>query len=131
MQAPAPNAAPARLTPEQIQQETSRLAAKLMYLQNTEKQIAEEVNGIKAECEKLYSENVIPARNDLELLFDDQSVQKVRLSRQKTGTYFKPNEEHKEEFNNLKRQIEGLFLAAGKAEMAEKACTWKAQVVKS
>jgi len=131
MQAPAPNAAPARLTPEQIQQETSRLAAKLMYLQNTEKQIAEEVKGIKAECEKLYSEHVIPAKNDLELLFDDQSVQKVRLSRQETGTYFKPNEEYKEEFNNLKRQIEGLFLDAGKAEMAEKACTWKAQVVKS
>ena len=131
MQAPAPNAAPVKLTPEQIQQETSRLAAKLMHLQNTEKQIAEEVKGIKAECEKLYSEHVIPARNDLELLFDDQSVQKVRLSRQETGTYFKPNEEHKEEFNNLKRQIEGLFLDAGKAEMAEKACTWKAQVVKS
>ena len=131
MQAPAPNAAPVRLTPEQVQQETSRLAAKLMYLQNTEKQIAEEVKGIKAECEKLYSEHVIPAKNDLELLFNDQSVQKVRLSRQETGTYFKPNEEHKEEFNNLKRQIEGLFLDAGKAEMAEKACTWKAQVVKS
>ena len=131
MQAPAPNAAPVKLTPEQIRQETSRLAAKLMYLQNTEKQIAEEVKGIKAECEKLYSEHVIPAKNDLELLFNDQSVQKVRLSRQETGTYFKPNEEHKEEFNNLKRQIEGLFLDAGKAEMAEKACTWKAQVVKS
>ena len=131
MQAPAPNAAPVRLTPEQVEQETSRLAAKLMYLQNTEKQIAEEVKGIKAECEKLYSEHVIPAKNDLELLFDDQSVQKVRLNRQETGTYFKPNEEHKEEFNNLKRQIEGLFLDAGKAEMAEKACTWKAQVVKS
>ena len=131
MQAPAPNAAPVRLTPEQVEQETSRLAAKLMYLQNTEKQIAEEVKGIKAECERLYSEHVIPAKNDLELLFDDESVQKVRLSRQETGTYFKPNEEHKEEFNNLKRQIEGLFLDAGKAEMAEKACTWKAQVVKS
>ena len=130
MQAPAPNAAPVKLTPEQIQQETSRLAAKLMHLQNTEKQIAEEVKGIKAECEKLYSEHVIPAKNDLKLLFDDQSVQKVRLSRQETGTYFKPNEEHKEEFNNLKRQIEGLFLDAGKAKMAEKACTWKAQVVK-
>ena len=130
MQAPAPNAAPVKLTPEQIRQETSRLAAKLMYLQNTEKQIAEEVKGIKAECEKLYSEHVIPEKNDLELLFDDQSVQKVRLSRQETGTYFKPNEEHKEEFNNLKRQIEGLFLDAGKAKMAEKACTWKAQVVK-
>ena len=131
MQAPAPTPAPVKLTPEQIQQETSRLAAKLMYLQNTEKQIAEEVKKIKAECEKLYSEHVIPAKNDLELLFDDESVQKVRLSRQETGTYFKPNEEHKEEFNNLKRQIEGLFLDAGKAEMAEKACTWKAQVVKS
>ena len=130
MQAPAPNAAPARLTPEQIQQETSRLAARLMYLQNTEKQIAEEVKGIKAECEKLYSEHIIPAKSNLELLFDDQSVQKVRLSRQETGTYFKPNKECKEEFNNLKHQIEGLFLDAGKAEMAEKACTWKAQVVK-
>jgi len=131
MQAPAPTPTPVKLTPEQIQQETSRLAAKLMYLQNTEKQIAEEVKRIKAECEKLYSEHVIPARNDLELLFDDQSVQKVRLNRQETGTYFKPNEEYKEEFNNLKRQIEGLFLDAGKAKMAEKACTWKAQVVKS
>ena len=131
MQAPAPNAAPVKLTPEQIQQETSRLAAKLMYLQNTEKQIAEEAKGIKAECEKLYSEHVIPAKNNLELLFGDRSVRKVCLSRQGTGTYFKLNEEHKEEFNNLKRQIEGLFLDAGKAEMAEKACTWKAQVVKS
>ena len=63
--------------------------------------------------------------------FSDESIKKVRLSRQETGTYFKPNEEHKEEFNNLKHQIEGLFLDAGKAEMAEKACTWKAQVVKS
>jgi len=131
MQAPAPNAAPVKLTPEQIEQETSRLAARLIYLQNTEKQIAEEVKGIKAECEKLYSEHVIPAKNNLKLLFDDKSVQEVRLSRQETGRYFKPNEECKDEFNNLKRQIEGLFLDAGKAEMAEKACTWKAQVVKS
>lgn len=130
MQAPAPAPAPAKLTPEQVQQETSRLAAKLMYLQGTEKQIAEEIKGIKAECERLYSENAIPAKSDLELLFDDQSVQKVRLSRQETGTYFKPNEECKDEFNSLKRQIEKLFLDAGKAEMAEKACTWKAQVVK-
>lgn len=128
MQAPAP--APAKLTPEQVEQETSRLAARLMYLQNTEKQIAEEVKKIKAECEELYTRNVIPAKSNLELLFDDQSVQKVRLSRQGTGTYFKPNEEYKDEFNNLKRQIEELFLDAGKAEMAEKACTWKAQVVK-
>jgi ElaB/YqjD/DUF883 family membrane-anchored ribosome-binding protein len=130
MQAPAPNAAPAKLTSEQVQQEISRLAARLMHLQNTGKQIEEDVKKIKAKCERLYSENAIPAKNDLELLFDDQSVQKVRLSRQETGTYFKPNEECKDEFNNLKRQIEGLFLDAGKAEMAEKACTWKAQVVK-
>lgn len=123
MQAPA-------LTPEQIQQEISRLAARLMYLQNTEKQIKKEVEEIKAECERLYSSDIIPAKNDMSLLFSDESTQKVRLSRQATGTYFKPGDDFKDEFTAKKHKLEASFLTAGKATMAEKACTWKVQVVK-
>jgi len=124
MQAPA-------LTAKQIQQETiSRLAARLMYLQNQGKQIEKEIEEIKTKCEEFYSSNIIPAKNDMSLLFSDKSVQKVRLSRQGTGTYFKPGDEFKEEFTAKKHKLEASFLTAGKATMAEKAHTWKVQVVK-
>ena len=128
MQAPAPNATPAPAKPPKT---IGELAARLMYLQNTEKQIEKEIKEIMEECELRYSSSEFATKTDINMKFSDESTKKVRLSRQGTGTYFKPNEEHKEEFNNLRRQIEGLFLDAGKAEMAEKACTWKAQVVKS
>ena len=127
MQAPAPNAAPAPAKPPKT---IGELAARLMFLQNTEKQIEKEIEEIKEECELRHSSNEFATKTDIDMQFSDKSTKKVRLSRQGTGTYFKPSEEYKEEFDNLRRQIEGLFLDAGKAEMAEKACTWKAQVVK-
>jgi len=124
MQAPAPTPAPAK-PPRTI----GELAARLMFLQNTEKQVEKEIKEIKEECELRHSSNEFATKTDINMKFSDESTKKVRLSRQGTGTYFKLNEECKDEFNSLKRQIEGLFLDAGKAEMAEKAHTWKAQVV--
>jgi hypothetical protein len=126
MQAPAP-------TPVRPHEKKTigELAAKLMYLQIQEKQIEKEIKEIKEECELRYSSDLFAAKTDMQIKFSDETIKKVRLSRQGSGTYFKPGDDFKDEFTAKKHKLEASFLTAGKATMAEKACTWKAQVVKS
>ena len=126
MQAPA--AQP--LTPQEIEEITNQLAARLLYLQGQEKHIEDEIKKIKAQCEKMYNASLVPARNDTSLLFDDGSTQKVRLQRVPTGTYFKVKDDYKDEFTGESHKLQAKYIRAGKAAMAEKACTWKVAVVK-
>ena len=117
MQAPAPNPA-------------EQLAAKLLYLQQQKKTIESEESEVKKALEELYSSSAIPAKDDIDMLFSDGNFQKVRLQRVPTGTYFKVGDDFKDEYSAKKHKLEADYLKSGKATMAEKACTWKVQVVK-
>lgn len=112
------------------QHQSRELAAKLLYLQSQENSIKQEIREIKNQLENLYAENAIPAKDDLKILYSDGEYRKIRLQRQKTGTYFKVKEEYKEEFSEESHSLQTKYLIANKAEMAEKACTWKVQEVK-
>lgn len=107
-----------------------QLAARLLNLQHQQKQLAKEERVVKDALEALYAENSIPAKDDFDMLFSDGEYRKVRLVRQKTGTYLKVRDDHKEEFSQESHRLQAKYLKAGKAEMAEKACTWKVQEVK-
>ena len=117
MQAPAPNPA-------------KQLAARLLYLQQQEKTIKSEESEVKKALEELYSSNAIPAKGDIDMLFTDGNFQKVRLQRVPTGTYFKVKDDYKDEYSAKKHKLEADYLKSGKATMAEKACSWRVQVVK-
>jgi hypothetical protein len=126
MQAPA--AKPP--TPQEIEKTTNELAARLLYLQGQEKHIKDEIKKVKAQCEEMYNASLVPAKNDTSLLFSDGSTQKVRLQRVSTGTYFKVEDDHKDDFTAKKRKLEADYLKNGRATMAEKACSWRVEVVK-
>jgi hypothetical protein len=117
MQAPAPNPA-------------EQLAARLLYLQQQKKTIESKESEVKKALEELYSSNAIPARDDIDMLFSDGNFQKVRLQRVATGSYFKVGDDFKDEFTGESHKLQAKYIKAGKAAMAEKACTWKVAVVK-
>jgi hypothetical protein len=117
MQAPAPNPA-------------EQLAARLLYLTQQEKVIEKEKKEVKAALEDLHEQNVVPTKEDFDLLFSDGTFHKVRLQRVPTGTYFKVGDDYKDEYSQESHRMQAKYLKAGKAEMAEKACTWKVQEVK-
>lgn len=106
------------------------LAARLLYLAQQKAMIERETASIKEALEELYASDSMPAKSDVEVLYSDGTFHKVRLQRKKTGTYFKVQTEYKDEFAGEKHKLEAKYLKAGKAEMAEKACTWVAQEVK-
>lgn len=112
------------MTPDQ-------LAIHLLSLTQQEKQIKQQITETKAALEALYAANGIAAKSDVPALFSDGSTRKVRLQRVSTGTYFKVGDDHKEEFAAESHKLQSKYIKAGKAEMAEKAPTWKAQEVKS
>lgn len=114
------------MTTEAAQQ----LAARLLYLQQQKKTIEAEEREVKSALEELYSTNVIPAKDDMEMLFSDGTFRKVRLARVKTGTYFKVSDDHKDDYSKESHSLQAKYLKAGKAEMAEKSPTWKVQEVK-
>ena len=126
MQAPAPQP----LTPQEIEKATNELAARLLYLQGQANHIEDEIKKVKAQCEEMYSADLVPAKNDTSVLFSDGSTQKVRLQRVSTGTYFCVEDDHKDDFTARKRRLEAEYLKNGRATMAEKACSWRVQVVK-
>lgn len=107
-----------------------QLAARLLYLQQQKKAIEAEEREVKAALEELYSSDAIPAKGDMDMLFSDGTFHKVRLQRQKTGTYFKVGEDFKDEYSGESHKLQAKYLKAGKAEMAEKSPTWKVQEVK-
>lgn len=117
MQTPAPNPC-------------EQLAVRLMYLQQQEKLIKKEITEVKKECEELYESNAIPAKDDVDMLFNDGFFRKVRLARVKTGTYFKVSDDFKDEYSQESHRMQAKYLKAGKAEMAEKLPTWRVQEVK-
>jgi len=117
MQTPAPNPA-------------EQLAARLLYLQQQKKAIESEESEVKKALEELYGSDAIPAKTDMDVLFSDGNFQKVRLQRVSTGTSFKVEDDYKDDFTVKRRKLEEDYLKNGKATMAEKACTWKVQVVK-
>lgn len=117
MQIPAPNPA-------------EQLAARLMYLQQQEKLIEKEITEVKKECEDLYKSNAIPAKDDVDMLFNDGTFRKVRLARIPTGTYFKVSDDFKDEYSQESHRMQAKYLKAGKAEIAEKSPTWKVREVK-
>ena len=107
------------------------LAARLLYLNQQASLIKQEADQVKQALEELYGSDAIPAASDSEILFSDGTYHKVRLQRKKSGTYFKVLPDHKDEFTTEKHKLEGRYLKAGKAEMAEKACSWVVQEVKA
>ena len=115
------------MTTEAAQQ----LAARLLYLQQQKKLIETEEREVKVALEELYASDAIPAKDDMDMLFSDGTVHKVRLQRQKTGTYFKVSDDAKDEYAQDSHRLQARYLKAGKAEMAEKAATWKVQEVKN
>jgi hypothetical protein len=123
MTTPAKQLATQQLAAEQ-------LAARLLYVQRQKKTLEAEEGKIKEALEELYSSDAIPTKSDMEMLFSDGDFHKVRLQRQKTGTYFKVAEDYKDDYSKESHNLQAKYLNAGKAEMAEKACTWKVQEVK-
>lgn len=109
---------------------SEQLAARLLYLQQQKKAIEKEEREVKDALEELYSSDAIPAKEDVDMLFSDGTFHRVRLARVKTGTYFKPLDDYKEEFASKKHKLEADYLKAGKAEMAEKSPSWRVQEVK-
>jgi hypothetical protein len=114
------------MTTEAAQQ----LAARLLYLQQQKKTIEAEEREVKSALEELYASDAIPAKDDMDMLFSDGTFHKVRLARVKTGTYFRVADDHKDDFAGEKHKLEAKYLKAGKAEMAEKAPSWRVQEVK-
>ena len=106
------------------------LAARLLWIQQQKKLIETEEADIKTKLESLYTSNAIPAKDDIQMLFNDGTFHKVRLQRQKTGTYFKVGEDYKDDYSKESHSLQARYLKAGKASMAEKAHTWKVQEVK-
>lgn len=107
------------------------LAVRLFYLQRQIKHLRTKEQEVKNALEELYASDAIPAKDDIDMLFNDGTFHKVRLQRQKTGTYFKVAEDYKEDYSKESHGLQAKYLKAGKAEMAEKAATWKVQEVKS
>lgn len=109
---------------------SEQLAARLLYLQQQKKAIETEEREVKTALEELYAADAIPAKEDVNMLFSDGTFHKVRLSRQKTGTYFKVGDDFKDAYSKESHNLQARYLKAGKAEMAEKSPTWKVQEVK-
>jgi hypothetical protein len=109
----------------------AELAARLLYINQQSKALDKEAKAIKEALEELYSHDQIAKQTDSDVLFSDGTFHKVRLQRKATGSYFKVADDFKEEFSAEKHKLEGKYIKAGKAEMADKACTWVAQEVKS
>ena len=114
------------MTTEAAQQ----LAARLLYLQQQRKIIETEEGEVKNALEELCKSSVIPAKDDIDMLFSDGTFRKVRLARVKTGTYFKVSDDHKDDYSKESYRLQAKYLKAGKAKMAEKSPTWKAREVK-
>ncbi len=111
-------------------EQAEQLAAKLFYVQQQQKTLKAEEDTIKQALEDLYTSNAIPAKDDIQMLFNDGTFRKVRLQRQKTGTYFKVADDYKDDWAKESHSLQARYLKAGKASMAEKAHTWKVQEVK-
>ena len=108
-----------------------QLAARLLYITQQESALKTEKDRIKEQLEELYYFNVMPARpDDIEAMFSDGTTRNIRLQRVSTGSYFKVADEYKGEYKAKSDKLNGEFIKAGKAEMAEKACTWKVREVK-
>lgn len=106
------------------------LTARLRYLSQQQKEIAEESDRIKRHLEDMYAQNQIPAKAAYDLQFTDGSVRQISISRQSTGTYFKVGENHEAEWKQMKERLEQHFLSQGKAAIVEKACSWVTREVK-
>jgi copper chaperone CopZ len=107
-----------------------QLAARLLYLQQQKKTIESEEREVKNALEELYGTDAISAKADIDMLFSDGVFHKVRLARVKTGTYFKVVDDHKDAYSDESHKLQAKYLKAGKAEMAEKAPSWRVQEVK-
>lgn len=116
--------------PQDSQQAQQQLGVKLLVLQQQEKQIKAEISNVKAELEAMFAADAIAAKTDMSTLFSDGSTRKVRLQRVGTGSYFKVGDDYKDEYSQDSHRLQARYLKAGKAEMAEKAHTWKVQEVK-
>jgi hypothetical protein len=114
------------MTKEAAQQ----LAARLLYLQQQKKTLETEEREVKAALEELYAADAIPAKDDMDMLFSDGTFHKVRLARVKTGTYFKVGDDFKDDYSKESHNLQAKYLKAGKAEMADKAASWRVQEVK-
>jgi hypothetical protein len=120
MQTPTPAPAP---TVEQ-------LAIKLLYLQGQAKTVEEKIKETKEALEAMHAAHAIKTKTKLDALFNDGSKRKVQLSREATGTYFKVGDDFKDEFTGESHKLQAKYLKAGKAEMADKAHTWKVRALK-
>jgi hypothetical protein len=107
------------------------LAARLLYLNQQKTAIDKEVLAIKEALEDLYGSDAIGRQNDADVLFSDGTYHKVRLQRKAMGKYFKVLADFKDDFSAEKHKLEARYIKAEKAEMADKACTWVVQEVKS
>lgn len=109
-----------------------QLAARLLYLTQQESALKTEKDQIKEQLDELYAGNLIPAKpDDIEAMFSDGTTRNIRLQRVSTGSYFKVADEYKSEYKTKSEKLNSEFIKAGKAEMAEKACTWRVREVKS
>jgi len=109
----------------------AHLAARLLFLTRQEQEIKREKDSVKEELEGMYANNMIAAKpGDIESLFSDGTTRKIRLMRVATGTYFKVADEYKDEYKAESEKLNTKYLKSGRAAMAEKAPTWKAQEVK-
>lgn len=113
------------------EQAAEQLAARLFYLTQQENAIKEKKDEVKAALNELHASNKIPTKSDMEVLFSDGTFRKLRLQQVKTGTYFKAGDDHKDSYSSDSHKLQARYLKEGKAEMAEKASTWKVQEVKS
>lgn len=107
-----------------------QLAARLLYLTQQEKALEKEKTEIRKALEELHASDQVPTKADVEVLFSDGTYHKVRLQRVSTGTYFKVGDDYKDAYSAESHKLQSRYLKDGKAEMAEKAASWRAQEVK-
>ena len=111
-------------------EQAEQLAAKLFYVQQQQEAFKTEEDTIKQALEDLYTYNPIPAKVDIQMLFNDGTFRRVRLQRQKTGTYFKVADDYKDDYSKESHGLQAKYLNSGRAKMAEKAATWNVREVK-
>jgi uncharacterized protein YnzC (UPF0291/DUF896 family) len=107
-----------------------QLAIRLLYLQGQEKTVKDQISKLKEDLEAMHAAHAIATKTECNALFNDGITKKVRLAREATGTYFKVGDDFKDEFTGESHKLQAKYLKAGKAEMADKAHTWKVRVLK-
>ena len=111
--------------------ESFQLASRLLYLNQQKASVQAEIDSIKDTLNDMHVNNLIASKSDAQVLFTDGEYHTIRLSLKKTGTYFRPIADYKEQFAADRKKLETKYIKAGEAEMVAKSDTWTVAEIKS